>query len=370
MPYWEKLNDSKGSKNPAHDLQLDIQELAANLAMQFGSRSDESAQAALGMLSNATGVDFSAAGKGAKMKVTPNAKALDVLKNHLGNKGKNVRYYAAGDKPELPPELEGLSAKILGPPPKGSEAFLKLEDLTKKVGQYFEATTETGERTRTLIPFQSHWVIKKLSPKNYPKKDQRGLPIDYRNIRDIVTKSQPDMLAAAAEKIDDFLNNQSLVVLFTFGGKKLLFVGDAQAGNWEYWLYKIDAPVSDPTGATMTAVSKKILKSIDFYKVGHHGSTNATPIAVVEALTRGQAGKGFVAMCSTQPNTYGSSINKSEVPRVPLMQALNKECTLVRSDSLAIKVGKKSIRVGVKAPLRQPKVGKLIKKGLYIEYSF
>ena len=36
-------------------------------------------------------------------------------------------------------------------------------------------------------------------------------------------------------------------MLFTFGGKKLLFVGDAQAGNWEHWLYRVDAPDRDPT---------------------------------------------------------------------------------------------------------------------------
>ncbi len=56
-------------------------------------------------------------------------------------------------------------------------------------------------------------------------------PIDYREIRKAIDDAQPDMLAAAAAKIENFLNNQSLVVLFRFGGKNLLFVGDAQAGN-------------------------------------------------------------------------------------------------------------------------------------------
>jgi hypothetical protein len=36
---------------------------------------------------------------------------------------------------------------------------------------------------------------------------------------------QPDVLAAAADKLDGTLNNQSLAVLFTCKGKKLLFVG-------------------------------------------------------------------------------------------------------------------------------------------------
>ena len=33
--------------------------------------------------------------------------------------------------------------------------------------------------------------------------------------------------------------------------------------------------------------AKEILGSIDFYKVGHHGSTNATPIPAVAALNKG-----------------------------------------------------------------------------------
>ena len=49
------------------------------------------------MLWNATGIDFNAAGGGNQ---GGNAAALDVLKNQFGDNGKNVRYYAAGDKPE------------------------------------------------------------------------------------------------------------------------------------------------------------------------------------------------------------------------------------------------------------------------------
>ena len=39
------------------------------------------------------------------------------------------------------------------------------------------------------------------------------------------------MLELAALKLENVLNNQSLVVLFTFRDKRLLFVGDAQAGK-------------------------------------------------------------------------------------------------------------------------------------------
>lgn len=365
MPYWEQFNDSQGS---AHSLQTDVNQLALQLALQFRGRSDPAAESALDMLSNATGVDFSAAAKG-KKKGGSNAKALDLLKNHLGNNGKNVNYYAAGDEAKLPPELEGLTAEILGPPPQDAKAFMALTDLKKKVGQYLDATSESDDGPAPIRPFESRWLAE---PKfDYPAVDPRGYPVEYGKISLDVDSAQPDMFAAAAKKIDTFLNNQSLVVLFTFGGKRLLFVGDAQAGNWEHWLYSTDAPEKDPTKlGKLKSSSQELLRTIDFYKVGHHGSTNATPIQAVEAMSTNHAANGFVAMCSTQIDTYGNPEKDSEVPRIPLMDALGAGCALVRSDSFAIEVGTASIAAGKEAALPKPKLGSLVKNGLYVEYSF
>src|SRR5262249_7778137 len=100
-----------------------------------------------------------------------------------------------------------------------------------------------------------------------------------------VRELQPDLLAAKARQADNTLNNQSLVVLFTFGGKHLLFVGDAQWGNWENFLFGGALGTAGHTG--LTDQSKSILGQVDFYKVGHHGSTNATPADAVDALREG-----------------------------------------------------------------------------------
>jgi hypothetical protein len=84
------------------------------------------------------------------------------------------------------------------------------------------------------------------------------------------------------------------------------------------------------------------LARIDFYKVGHHGSTNATPIPAVGALNEQCA-----SMCSTAAGAYGHTAeedqpdNGTEVPRIKLMNALEKRTgnRLVRSDWVAA-VGK------------------------------
>lgn len=372
MPYWEQFNDAP-QNSAASNLQADVSQLALQLAMQFRGRTDVAAQDALAQLSDATGFDFNAAATGGK-KGGGNAVALDLLKNHLGANGKNVRYYAHGDKPELPPELAGLSAKIYGPPPADAKTFMKLTDLKKNVGQYLDSTKSSDTGAKAIHPFGPQWCDSKHL--DYPRADAQGRPIAYEEIEQLVVDAQPDMLATAAAKIDTFLNNQSLVVLFTFAGKNLLFVGDAQAGNWEHWLYQLDAPINDPTKAgSLTEESQQILQTIDFYKVGHHGSTNATPIPVVNALGKDHSANGFVAMCSTQIGVYGNPdpAKGTEVPRAPLIKALGAECALVRSDSFEITLSdntKVPPGAGAAAALPTPKVGKLIQTGLYVEYSF
>lgn len=402
MPYWEQFNDPKDKAkkdkakkekakkdndtdkdededdakkfdNSAHNLLVDIDELAKNLAFQFRGKQDPEAKEALAQLANATGIeDFSVAPK----RGGGNAAALDMLKNHLGKNGENVRYYAAGDEPELPAELKGLKAKILGPPPQKAKVFLTLMDLKKGVGQYLDSMSDGDQgQPETIKPFPKEWYadFEEDRPKDYPKLDLRDELIDYKQFAQVVENAQPDMLVAAAGKIENFLNNQSLVVLFEFGGKKLLFAGDAQGGNWEYWLFKTDEPQKDPTKAgDIIETSKELLETIDFYKVGHHGSTNATPIQAIEAaVARPASSTGFVSMCSTEEGVYGNSERGTEVPRTPLIEVLKKGSCLVRSDAVEVRRSDGTVvKANEKAELPEPKVGKIEKTNLYIEYSF
>lgn len=80
-----------------------------------------------------------------------------------------------------------------------------------------------------------------------------------------------DSAADLALALDSATNNTSLVVAIELpGGDVLLFVADAQVGNWELWQdvrWIVDGhPVTGPD----------LLRRTIFYKVGHHGSHNAT----------------------------------------------------------------------------------------------
>jgi hypothetical protein len=80
-------------------------------------------------------------------------------------------------------------------------------------------------------------------------------------------------LNAAAElalQLDSYTNNTSLVLAFelTATNEVLLFPGDAQIGNWLSWK-NVEFSGGKPTAGDL-------LSRTVFYKVGHHGSHNAT----------------------------------------------------------------------------------------------
>ncbi len=72
--------------------------------------------------------------------------------------------------------------------------------------------------------------------------------------------------------MNDYTNNSSLVLAFEIGkgGKVLLFPADAQRGNWLSW------SKGDWKDGKRKVTAKDLLARTVFYKVGHHGSHNAT----------------------------------------------------------------------------------------------
>lgn len=78
--------------------------------------------------------------------------------------------------------------------------------------------------------------------------------------------------ADLAIQLDDRTNNSSLVLAFEFvdTGRVLLFTGDAQVGSWMSW----QALKWLVGGKTVTGPD--LLARTVYYKVGHHGSHNAT----------------------------------------------------------------------------------------------
>jgi hypothetical protein len=80
-----------------------------------------------------------------------------------------------------------------------------------------------------------------------------------------------------ALQLDSATNNTSLVLAIelTTTGEILLFPGDAQGGNWLSW-QDLKWEIEDPAGKKIVVTGPDLLKRTIFYKVGHHGSHNAT----------------------------------------------------------------------------------------------
>jgi beta-lactamase superfamily II metal-dependent hydrolase len=137
-----------------------------------------------------------------------------------------------------------------------------------------------------------------------------AIPADLR--KQIQKLSQPDLESLAAS-LDSAVNGTSLMLMLKVGKAHLLLPGDAQWGTWK-------AALEDPEW-------RALLEKTDFYKVGHHGSHNATPREFVEEVLKDK--KPIRGMVSVRVIDRW----KDSVPRVPLLEALEQHHhRIVRSD--------------------------------------
>jgi len=123
-----------------------------------------------------------------------------------------------------------------------------------------------------------------------------------------------------ALKLDSDTNNTSLVLAFDLpDGTAMLFAADAQVGNWLSWHAQ---DYVDETGNKHSAES--ILERVRCYKVGHHGSHNATLNEKgLAMMARKVNGKDIVAFIPTDQE-LGAKQGKCgwQMPNPRVMAAL------------------------------------------------
>ena len=123
------------------------------------------------------------------------------------------------------------------------------------------------------------------------------------------------------------------------GRTRLLFPGDAQIENWQYAL-KL---------SPRSKAIRKTLATVDLYKVGHHGSRNATPKTLWGGFKNRR--KGLRTLMSTKAGKFpGHPGSGTEVPRETLKQALTSETRLTNTQDLP--GTRKEFFVDVDVPLR------------------
>lgn len=232
--------------------------------------------------------------------------------NNLGNAAamKNLRemgrrtYYAYHEMSlSLSKVLPGVKVHVLGPP-------------TLKQTKSIEEQRQRDEDE--FWHLQAHVASSAIdTPDIFSKAREVKNPVIGRWLRRGLRKSRAEQLLAIVRSLDGAMNNTSLILLFEVGDKKLLFPGDAQYENWMYALSK--------------PWVKKLLRGVDVYKVGHHGSLNATPKTMFELFEKKRSNQPESVMhslLSTLDGVHGSEERRTEVPRKKLVNKLRQETEL------------------------------------------
>jgi hypothetical protein len=218
---------------------------------------------------------------------SPNKQGLKLVKDKAAAK-RGASFLSPGGEPRPLHGAAGIRAFVLGPPedaeliadedPRDSEGF------PQSPGFSFARAVRLPSEERTS-PFRRHFSVPLedaldsdgLFAERYGVGDG---PVDDDN--NVEVPSNPpwrridtEWLYSAetlALKLNKGINNTSLVIAFELPKTKkvLFFAADAQRGNWVSWK---DVTFED---GSRTVTPKDLLARAVLYKVGHHGSHNAT----------------------------------------------------------------------------------------------
>ena len=245
-----------------------------------------------------------------------NVSNLNAVKN-LMTMGKKNEYLHYGKKTALEKVLPGVKVHVLGPP-----TLEQYPAIGKQRG------TDAAEFWLKRGAAASAYVAQAASPfAPQHRLPEAEFPQEVRWIVPRIRASRGAQLLEMVTILDGQMNNTSLILLFEFGGKKLLFPGDAQIENWEHALgHKKDGKKN-----------RALLAATDLYKVGHHGSRNATPITLWNMFAKKGTNKGpLKTMMSTLSGVHGHT-EETAVPRKTLVTALREHSKLSNTDGLTKK---------------------------------
>ena len=248
---------------------------------------------------------------------------------HQGFSGRAIRrFLSTSPEPIVFETCPDLRVHVLGP--SRTEAVIR--DMDPPSGQSYlrfnqapetERSSRVPTQYRTRGPFQRNLS---MACPDYEAEPEFGAPLAD-DIKAAASAMMRDDDLATAVSLEKAVNGTSLMLMFEYRGAFLLFPGDAQWGTW-------DAAMSDPR-------TRDLLGRTTFYKVGHHGSHNATPVEFVEEVLD-QNKRIWGAAASVHPVTFWP-----EIPRAPLLEQLGlRSERLVRTDKPGRSANGYSVRRG------------------------
>jgi hypothetical protein len=239
-----------------------------------------------------------------------NQAAVDRM-NAWSQRGKGA-YVSYGTPLAIDAVIPGAQVHVIGPPTVAQHPAIQKERSTSPeywqlyrglaaAGAFAPAAGETTAAEERLIG-PARWVVERLEG------------------------PQLHSLLRIVTALDHAMNNTSVILLIQAGDRRLLFCGDAQIENWEYAL----------SFAEDSRQVLDLLRGVDLYKVGHHGSRNATPRTLFNLWTEpGTRQRPMIALMSTKPDVFpGRPGSGTEVPRETLLTALRQRMSLLSTADL------------------------------------
>jgi hypothetical protein len=163
-------------------------------------------------------------------------------------------------------------------------------------------------------------------------------PPDFRQLRSRMLSTA----LAFADLDGKVCNNTSVVVLLEWKGKRLLFGGDAE---WD-GAFKKGTKANCSWNVMWNLRKDKLNGALNFYKVGHHGSVNATPWGQTAAASKGEPLAILNAILPEASKAKAKAIisthrgNYPTIPRTDLLAEIGKRVSNTRNYDAAFKQAK------------------------------
>jgi hypothetical protein len=254
-----------------------------------------------------------------------NKSAMTTLRDTLpkANKIKPIYVHAKSSKTNLALPLKGATIQVLGP---------------EKDIDFYYLGKEGDPSLRRLLGF-----IDANLPEPTTAVPERGaIPVPTNIDPAVFRQLRSRMLSTAlafANLSGKVCNNTSVVVLIEWKSKRLLFVGDTE---WDS-AYK-EGKKANCSWNVMWNLRKKQLKGpLAFYKIGHHGSVNATPWGQTASASKGEPLAILDAILPLKNKSTAKAIvstrrgNYETIPRTDLLAEIGKRVSNTKIYSEAFK---------------------------------
>jgi hypothetical protein len=230
---------------------------------------------------------------------------------NLMTMGKND-YVFCGKECKLANVLPGVKVDVLGPPTVAQSEAIRRQRSSDpdEFWQLQARAMHRGGASKAAAECVFPGFVRSRGP---------TFPVDTRWLIYHAKATRSAQVLQIVRMLDSAMNNTSVILALQVGETCLLFPGDAQIENWAFALEQDQY--------------KKLLGNVDLYKVGHHGSRNATPKSLWGMFGNKSTSKGapnrLKTLMSTLEHKHGSEDNRTEVPRKSLVSELARSSSLL-----------------------------------------